>query len=354
MAVKLLGEQELYKQIRSGDIKPCYFFFGKDVATLESVVKKLVAKRVPDDAKDLNFHFFAGSEFDASEFSDVCASLPMFAERVVASVNDFNADSIGAEDLKIVQGALSDLDGETVTVIFYATGVDLCGGKKTLTAKNSKLAEHVVKCGGAAVEFSYKRPQELVKYIQARAEKGGASITRSASLSLAEACLCNLLMINNELEKLCAYKSGGEIDDADVRELVAGQLDTDAYKLARAVTSGNRAAVFSILSDLCSKQQESISLLAVIGGAFTDLYRAKLALISGRGEADIPSDFSYRGREFAVRNALRDCQAIPVEKLRYCLRVISDCDIDMKSKKTDRRILLEEAVTRMLNYGGGI
>ena len=90
----------------------------------------------------------------------------------------------------------------------------------------------------------------------------------------------------------------------------------------------------------------------MIGGAFTDLYRAKTAMISGRGEGDISADYGYRGREFVIRNALRDCSRIGISKLRYSLGVLSRCDADMKSKRTDQRVLLEEAITKILNFEG--
>lgn len=349
MALKLTPETELYKQLRAGDYKPCYLFYGKDVATIESVVRRLADKLVPRDARDLNYHLFNGAELDFMHLCDVLDSLPMFAERVAALVNDFNAESAKADDLKLLQTVIAAIDPSATTVVFYVTGIDLCSGKKNLSAKNLKFAESIVKNGGEVVEFAYKRPQELIKYIQTRVQKSGSQISYGAALSLAESCLCSVLAINNEIEKLTAYRFGGEISEADVSELVAGQLDTDAYKLARAVTSGDKNACFLILSELYSRQQESIPLLSVIGGAFLDLYRAKLAMIGGRGEADVASDYGYRGREFVIRNAMRDSSRIPIERLRYCLRVLSDCDIDMKSKKTDSRILLETAITRMLS-----
>lgn len=351
-AVKITPEQELYKLIRSGKNIPCFYFFGKDTASLEGTVKKLTAKLVPNEARDLNYHFFAGGEFDVSEFSDVCASLPMFADRVVAAVNDLNAETLRADDLKFLISSVSGIDPETTTVIFYATAVDPCGGKKSLSPKNLKLAEAVESAGGVVAEFSYKRPQELAGYIRDRAAEGGSSISQSAAITLAELCLCNLLTINNEIDKLCAYRAGEEIKEDDIRELVAGQLDTDAYKLAKAVAMRNKSAVFPILEELYSRREDSIALLSIIAGAFTDLYRAKLAIISGRRESDVAADFSYRGREFAVRNAFRDCSRISVDTLRYCLGVLSDCDIDMKSKPTDNRILLETAIIKMLSFGG--
>ncbi len=349
MALKLTDEASLYRQIRADQIKPCYFFYGKDVAALESVVKRLIAKLVPQEARDLNYHFFPSSEMSVSELADVCASLPMFSDRVVAAVNDFNADTAKSADLKQIKSIIGDIDPETTTVIFYATGDDLCGGRKQLTKSNASFAEYIVEKGGTAVEFAYKKPQELVKYIRSRVEKGGSAITDGAALSLAQACLCNVLMINNETDKLCAYRAGECITEEDVSLMAAGQIDTDAYKLAKAVASRNKKDSFAFLSALYDRQQEAVPLLGVIGTAFLDLYRAKLALMSGHGEKDVAADFDYRNRGFAVRNALRDCSGISVDRLRKCLRVISECDADLKSKRTDDRVLLEVAVTRLLN-----
>ena len=343
-----MTDNELVKSIKSGRIMPAYFFWGKDVATLETVAKKLIAKLVPDDAKDMNYHFFSGSGFDISEFADACESLPMFADRVVVAVNDLNAETLKADDFKYLLEVLANIDGETTTVIFYSTGTDLCGGKKTLTSKNKKLCDSVAKIG-ASCEFAFKRPNELVKYIQSRVGKELCTISPKSAEYLASLCLCNLLTINNECDKLSAFVGKGEITDEVIDSLVSGQLDTDAYKLARAVTSGDRSLTFTILPELYAKQAESIPLLSVISGAFLDLYRAKLAYQTGRGVANILEDYNYRGRDFAVKNAMRDCSRIPIEKLRACIEILSKCDIEMKSTRTDQRILLETAISQMLS-----
>ncbi len=343
-----MTDNELIKSIRSGKIMPVYFFWGKDVASLENVAKRLVAKLVPDEAKDMNYHFFSGSGFNISEFADVCESLPMFADRVVVAVNDLNAETLKADDFKYLLDILPNIDGETTTVIFYATGTDLCAGKKTLSSKNKKLSDACAKLG-AACEFSFKRPNELVKYIQARVGKELCTIASKTAEYLASVCLCNVLTINNECDKLTAFVDKGEITDEHVGLLVSGQIDTDAYKLARAVTSGDKNLTFTILPELYSKQAESIPLLSVISGAFLDLYRAKLAYQTGRGVNDILEDYSYRGRDFAVKNAMRDCSRIPIEKLRACIEILSKCDIEMKSTRTDQRLLLETAISQMLS-----
>lgn len=339
---------ELVRSIKSGKIMPAYYFWGKDVASLEAVTKKLIAKLCPDGKEDMNYHFFSSSGFSVSAFSDSCDALPMFADRVVISVNDLNAENLKADDFKYLCEIISGLDPDTTTVIFYATGVDLCSGKKALTSKNKKLSDLCSKIG-ISCEFGFKRPNELVKYVQSRLGKSLCTISPKNAEFLASICLCNLLTINNECDKLSSYVGKGEITMQMIEDLVSGQLDTDAYKLARAITSGDKKQSFTILNELYSKQAESIPLLSVISTAFLDLYRAKVAYQTGRGMNDIIEDFSYRGRDFAVKNALRDCSNMKIEKLRECIKILSDCDIEMKSSRTDSRILLETAITKMLS-----
>lgn len=345
----ILSEQDLIRQIRAGDIKPCYLFFGRDIATLESITKKLIGKLVPPEARDLNYHFFPSGALDIDELGNAVTALPMFAERVVAAVNDFDADKAPAKDLAALKDIIADIDPETTTLIIYATAVDLCGGKKTMTAANKKLADHIEKHGGEVVEFTFKRPAELAKYIISSVEKSGSHISQPAAIRLAESCRSNLLMINNEIAKLASYRFGEEITEQDIRDLVTGQVETDAYKLARAVTSGDKKLAFSVLNDLYNMQKETNSLLLAISSSFIDLYRAKLALMSGRGKKDLSAEFSYERREFVIDNALRDCARIPIERLRNCLSILSECDIGIKSLRTDDRILLEEAIARMMN-----
>lgn len=347
-ALKILGSSELARELKNG-IAPCYLLFGKDAATVESVAKNLAKKLVPDEARDLNYHFFPGDSIDFDELADCVEALPVFADRTVILLNDADCDKLPQRDVKRLKEIISGIDPETTTLIIYCTAVDLCGGKKNLTASNKALAEHICACKGLVCEFKLKTAGELIKHIVRGVEKNGSKISEQAAKTLAEACKSDLLMIGNEIQKLSAYRFGEEITVRDVRELVTGRIDADAYRLAREISEGRREAAFETLAGLYDLQKETPSLVSAIASSFLDLYRAKLALMSGRGEREITDSFSYKGREFAVRNALRDCSGIPIERLRKCISIISECDAGIKSLRTDDRIQLEEAVTRMFS-----
>ncbi len=342
-------DSELVKSVRSGAVLPCYLLWGKDVASVEAFAKKLCAKLLPPEERDLNYHYFSGNAFSLSEFADICESLPMFSQRVLVVVNDFNAENLKADDQKYLLDILSNIDAETTTVVFYATNTDLTGGKKALTAKNKKLADHIAKIG-AVTEFSLKRPSELVKHIQSRLKESQIFIAPQQAEYLASILNCNLLNINSECDKLAAYCHGRNVEQQDIEELVVGAEDTDAYRLAKAVVSGKRVEAFSILNRLYQKQNEPIPLLAVIAGSISDLYRAKIAYSAGKGEKEVVEAFGYRGRDFVVRNAFKDSRSMPIEKLRYCLSVLSETDAQLKSARTEPKVLLEQAIVKMITY----
>ena len=53
-------------------------------------------------------------------------------------------------------------------------------------------------------------------------------------------------------------------------------------------------------------------------------------------------------REFAIRNAMRDCGSMTVPQLRTCIRILRETDKSCKSSRTAPRLLLEQALVRML------
>ena len=341
-----VNDSQLAKSIRSGEISSLYYFYGKDVSTLEAYTKRLVSKLVKKEQEDLNLNILSGKNLDLSQLADICDALPMFADRVVVTINDLNAEQLNAEDMKFLTSILSNL-ADTTTVIIYATGIDVYNGKKALVGKNKKLCDLASKVGYAC-EFAFKKASELVKPITAKVEKQGCTISKKSAEYLANQCLCNMLIINNEIDKLCSYSMGKEITNDTIDLLVPKQLDTNAFALARAVTHFNGKLAMELLAQLYDQQSEGIAILGAISMAFIDLYRARVAINDGVSQADVISDFSYRGRAFAVRNAFRDCSSISVSRLRRCIKILGDTDIKLKSSRIDSKLLLETAITEML------
>lgn len=341
-----VNDTELARNIRSGEISSVYFFYGKDIATLEAYTKKLSAKLVKKEDATYNLHELNGKTLDLSELSDIVDSLPVFSERICVTINDLDADNLNDDDFKYLCDILSDVP-QTTTVIIYITGISLYNKRNVLKTKNKKLITFLTK-HGTVCEFSYKKAAELVKTISDRVNKRSCTISKASAEYLANQCLCSLMLINNEVDKLCDYVNEGEITNTVIDLLVAKQIDSNAFALAKAAVSFNAKRAMELLDELYDQQTESIAILSAVSMAFIDIYRARLAINDGVSQVQVVEQFKYRNRDFVVRNAFRDCSRIPVDRIRKCIDILSDTDIALKSSRTSPRILIEEAISAML------
>lgn len=345
-----ITESDLKTSLKNKQFLNAYYFYGKDTASVELYAKGLISKIVDRDNADYNLHRFEGKSFDIEMFSDACDGLPVFAEYVCCAVCDLNAESLSADNIKRMTEIISNLPESTV-VIFYNTSVDVTDGKKFPTAKNKKLIDAVGKVGGVC-NFALKTPAVLSKDIMAKVSKAGCGISKEAAYFLAEQCLCDALMINNEIDKLTAYAAGNEITIEIIRQLSPRQLDTTSFDLAKALSRMDGKTSMRLLNELNEEKIEPIAVLYAVTGNMIDLYRARAAMASGKTPGDVKEDFGYaKNLHFRVDNAFRDVQRISMPHLRECMRILAETDAAMKSLKTPAQTLLEEAVIKMTAGG---
>lgn len=341
-----LSEAQLVQKLKGGVYDRVYYFYGKDISTIQSVGKRLAAKLVDKGSEAMNLHRFQGDSLDLGQLSDALEQLPMFGGHVCVTINDLNGESLNAEDMKTLGAMISDLP-ESTTLIITITGFDPCGGKRNLTAKNKKLADWAVKYG-VCCEFGEKSPQDLAKNIMAKAAKMGCEIQKNDAQYLAVRCGCDQLLLAGELEKLLAYKNSGPISRADIDLLVSGQLDSNAFDLAKSAALFDSSRAIKLLDELFYQRLEPVVIVHALSMAFLDLYRARLGMGKGLGSKEVAEAFKYpANRAFAVTNAFRDAGKISLNQLRFCLEQLAQTDCDLKSTRTEGRILLEEAIVAM-------
>lgn len=346
----LISSSDLAKKIRAEDFDRLYYFYGHDVGALETYVKKLIKKLCPPEDRIMNLHQFDGKSPDIAAISDACEALPMFAQRVVVTINDLNIDSVSKADGDDLRRILSDLP-ETTVVVIYATGVDLYKNKRNLTDKNKRFSDFCAK-QGSVCEFAYKRPSDMGKTIVAAVKKAGCDISKADSEYLAACCLCDTSFVNQEIEKLTAYASNRMITRDDIDSLCIKRVESDGFALAINILRANAPMVFNRIKELSDQNYEAFEILGVISFSMADLYRAKLARASGRSVSECAADFKYgRNREFAVKNAYSECSNMTCERIRQSLKIFSDADLLLKTRsqgKSGDLLTLEQAAAKAM------
>ncbi len=339
------GSDELLKTIRQGDISSVYYIYGRDILTVENATKAIFKKKLGKDWRE-NVERLDGGELDVSGLADKMEMCPMFSECNALLVNDLNAEELTADKLELLLDSIGNIPDSTL-LIFNITGFDIKKGKKAFSGKNKKLVDAVMK-KGTVCQCELKTASQLSKWVIDTVGKNGCTISGSNAQKLCEYCLMDSLQVAGELKKLCDYKNGGEITGEDIDILVSSQMETDSFKLARSVIAMNANQSFIILEELFNKRNEPVAVLSAISMSFTDLYRARAAIAAGRQPEEVIVDFGYKGRDFAVRNAFRDCRKISLESLRKCICILRDTDRQLKQSGSSSKIALQTALTRMI------
>lgn len=358
-----VNAKELSAALKKGELSRIYYIFGADVNGVSALTRKIV-KAAVGGSEEFALTKLDGKHLDFSELEDLIGQFNMMSEYNCILINDYNCEKPfedmrgkSADDItKKLISVLKDIPEHTV-VIFNVTGFEIAvsrdyrSGKTTIKDKNKKLADLAEK-KGILCEMPIKTSAELAKIIASKVSARGGAISLDNSREIAELCLCDELVIENEISKLCAYADGREITLEMIKELVHERNDTTVYNLANAVAALNAKAAFEAIDELNVDKDNRGAVLFAISSAFMDLYRAACAKKAGVPMEKMISDFSYGGRAFAAKNAFRDCSRMSVERLRNCIVILRDTIIRLNSSPTDPRTAIEQAVTLMLKKDG--
>ena len=121
------------------------------------------------------------------------------------------------------------------------------------------------------------------------------------------------------MDKLCALSGYQTVTTAMVAEMGTVSLEADVFEMIRMITAKNATGACKKLQTLLRLQQEPIPITAAMIGSYVDLYRVKLGAAKRKSYSTVFKDFGYKGREFAMRNAFRDCRKLPQQFLRRAL-----------------------------------
>lgn len=340
--------KNLIKTLKANSFKRLYYFYGKDIVSVENLVN-IARNCIVPSGDDFNIYKFDGKSFNLDEFIDVAETCPMFAEYKCILIKDLNCEDMPTEDLKRLLSILDNTPSSSI-IIFYIMGFDVKNGKKYPTAKNKKLIDYIQK-NGQVFEAIQKNIQQTTKDIQEICNSNGCKINYDTAQIIANKCQCNSLIIQSELQKILSYANGKEITLSMVNDLISNYYDTDVFKFTNAVISMNGQLAFKLLNELYNLRSEPIAVLSAMANSFIDLYRVATALNCGFGESDIINDFNYKGREFVIRNYIRDSRNINLKHVRECIEILKNTNLEIISTVSDGKILLEKAVAKMINSG---
>ena len=334
-------ERTLAASLKNGERYPVYLLSGGERFLLDYALDTLLSYILPGGKDSPLLQRFDGEHFDIDRFVTEAMELPMFMEQKCLLAIDPDLEKMDSESFDGIVSLLEDPNPSTVLCFFC--------GRKPLSVKSARGKKFWALCEkvGAGVLCEEKSPRELIRLITARAVRGSSKIGEREAEHLLSRCGSDLLTLMTEVDKLSAFRHEGVISAEDIDLLTRRNLEASVFDLSRFIRGGQSAKAFSLIHELIGMKEEPIAVLGALNMAYLDLYRAKLGAVSRKGEGDIAKDFAYKS-SYRVKNALRSARDYSMDGLRQCLSILSDTDKKIKSSRAEGRLLLEEAVYRLM------
>lgn len=337
-----IDEQALKAQIKSGEFSNAYFIFGEESYLKEFYVNFLIKKLASGPFEDFNLHRFDGKGTTLSDILKDADLLPMMGGYNFILVCDYPFDK-SEKDCKEIKEYLKDVPETTVLLFWYNSLFPDVKKNAKWKGVEAAFAKY-----GSSVELRKRSESELVKLLVSGCKKRNAALSADHARYLIAVSGSDIKTLLNEVQKLSAYADGGEITKDIIDRLAVRCLQARIYDLSNVMVRGNYDKAYSVLDSLFAAKEDPVKVLSAISGCFVDMYRVKCAKSAGLDFDDVGKYYNYKGREFALKNAARDCASLSFAQLRNSLDVIMDADNALKSTSADSRLILEEMLVKLL------
>lgn len=336
-----ITEAELKKQIKKKDFSPIYVIYGTEQMFIKRYTEKLVEAVAGKNPSDFYFHRFGG-EVDLDELAAAVQIVPFMSEYNCVLISDVFLDLMNADEIARFKDILARPVSGTVIILSMPSYVP----KRYAAALTSIIKK--AKKYGSVCEFKELDRGTLERYAAKWANENGKMISRVNAAKLISYCGTDLNLLRNEIDKISAYAKGEEITMDDINKLATVNLETRVFALSDAVLEGRGEKAFTILNQLFYQKEEPLMMIYVLSMAFIDAYRMRVADECGVTMAQVASDFSYKGRSFALKRARSSTSRVSTQALRNCLDALTEADGSFKTLTVNHRLYLEQLIARLL------
>lgn len=289
---------KLREDIKTQNFKKAYLLYGEETYLRQQYKERLV-KALNPEGDTMNFTHYEGKDIPVAEIISFCETMPFFADRRVALIENSGFFKNKCEELA---DYLKDYP-DYVTLIFVEEEVD----------KRSRMYKSVKKTG-YEVEFKRQGEQVLMRWAAGILSKEGKKITQRDMQMLLEMTGDDMGIIRMELEKLISYTMGRDvINSEDIRTICTTQIENKIFEMIRAVADKKQSRALDLYNDLLMLKESPMKILTLLSRQYHQLFLVKKMSEEGLAQKEIAAKLGVQ--DFVVRN------------LSYCARAYKEHEL---------------------------
>jgi DNA polymerase III subunit delta len=330
------------EDIKKGNLKSCYIFYGTDEKIIEECINSIVDKVIEHNFLELNCEKFDGSSLESFDrVINACQTLPFMSEKRVVIVyrasfiNDNSKDKSklsGEKQFKNICSYLKQIPKHCILIMYdvFKSKRDKPGRKIYNIDKNACVV-NVGKLKGRQFE---NRVQELFNEKKKNIRKFELRIFCSIMEDI------DFGTVKNEVEKLCCYTYGRDITKDDIRKLFMKVDDDDIFDLVNSIANKKVKQALNVLDELLYKGVKISYILAMVERQFDMLLRIKIELELKKDKKSIMKTLKIRS-DYAYSIMVSQSKKFTLKQLRRTLDLCLNVEQRIKSLSVDEKTEME-------------
>jgi DNA polymerase-3 subunit delta len=238
-----------------------YVLLGEEDWIAEDALRKLLRELLPESERDLNLDIVDGAELPVAEIITRCDTLPFFGARRVVVLR--RGEALRPHDQDTLAAYLDQGPPPSI-LIMLAEKLDR---RRRLFTVLQRIAR-VVPCRRLD-------PQELPRWIRARAELAGKTMTPAGAEALVVLVGGALRELETEIDKLVSYVgTRPAINEGDVREVASHVGESTVFELMDALGLRQTERALRLLQVVLA-EEPPVKVLFMLGDQIRMLLKTK-------------------------------------------------------------------------------
>lgn len=355
MAARSFAPTERFiSEVAGGKVRPAYVLIGDEVFFRDRCRAAVLQHLVPSELREFSLNDLDLSETSLAEILDRARTPSLMAPFQVFFIRNvkllYGRGSHQAEFDAIE--AYCRNPNPAALLVFVADHISIPADVRRMDMADKDRFERIRETLGeycGIVELARVDESDGVRWVVETATREEVKIDQDAARELVDALGADMMLVNNELEKLILYAGEKKrITLGDVETMVLAAKQRSLYELTDAISSRDRARALEVLEAILASgegEDAAIGHLYMLARTFR-----QMLIVLEKNVRDSRAIWQvlwqgFRVPPFAADDLVRQARRYKSRReLTRALRLIARADLALRSNPPSKRLVLEQLV----------
>ena len=305
--------------------------YGEDVFRSRRKLNEIVKEYQTKHQTGLNLACFREGDLQIDKFKEKIELVSMFDEKkLIILENVFNNKNFQEDFFNYIKKNKLKDNQDIIIVIHQESKLAVTSFKRYFTMFE---------------EFKPLEGADLNNWLKKEVAKDKVIISPEAIRKLIAYVGNDLWQLNNELNKLIAYKANQSINEEDIDLLVKAKIDVNIFKTLDALAQRNKKTAFRLLHEHLSQGENEIYLFSIFVYQVRTLIKLKDLIEKGTSYYDLAKKAKLH--PFVIKKSSEQLRNFSLEQLKKIYQRLLEIEIGLKKGRFDGPTALDLLVAEI-------